>query len=126
MKYLASLIVVAGVVLAGAAQAKTPPKLTVHLNDEAVQSGKCEQELNVHFAGTVTTTEPMKVVYEWRHSDGKKVQQSLDFTAAGTQDVSFDWAFKKKYTGWIQIYIAKPSRFVHVKTNKTHFTVKCG
>ncbi len=125
MKRVAGLIAVAGLVIAAPAFAKEVA-VTVGLNDEAVMNGSCPPETTVHFTGVITADAPAKVVYEWRRSDGVKKRDTVDFAAASTQSVSNDWVFKKRYTGWIQLFVVEPRHLLHVKTKKNFFSVSCG
>lgn len=84
-------------------------------------SGVCP--VTITFTGGMTASAPGTVTYYWERSDGaKSATQSLAFTAAGTQNVTYTWQLGTTYTGWVKIYVDAPNHQYFAPAN---FTVTC-
>ncbi|HNT55245.1 MAG TPA: NBR1-Ig-like domain-containing protein [Anaerolineaceae bacterium] len=87
----------------------------------ASYTGVCP--VTVTFTGSMTASAPGTVTYYWERSDGaKSATQSLTFTAAGTQNVTYTWQLGANTSGWVKIYVDQPNHQYFAPVN---FTVNC-
>lgn len=75
----------------------------------------------------ITTNGPGEVSYRWTRSDGASAPlQSVTFAAAGTKNVSTNWALGATWEGtehWLGLYIDEPN---HQDFGHKTFTDACG
>jgi len=78
----------------------------------------------VHFRGTITVSARCTVEYTFNRSDGSTSSQRwLDFTGAGSKNVSDAWAISTNYSGWETIHISSP-RILDSKKSDFTYTVR--
>jgi hypothetical protein len=80
----------------------------ISVDDANPPPNPCGHTFN--FTAAITTTTKGTVTYYWTRSDGGTSSTgSLDFTAAGTQNVSYSWTLSASYTGSVSVYIDNPN-----------------
>jgi len=73
-----------------------------------------------HFNAAITTNSAGTVTYYWTRSDGtSSPQQSLAFTAAGTQSDAYDWNLETSGDYWVKLYINNPNHQYFAPLNIT-------
>jgi hypothetical protein len=90
----------------------------------------CRPGHRFDFTADITTNGAGTVTYYWERSDGSTTSEdSIDFSAAGTQSVSMSWdpgrsgiVSPDPFHGWVRIYIDNPN---HQYFSKRDFTLTC-
>jgi hypothetical protein len=73
----------------------------------------------------ITTNKAGTVTYHWVRSDASSSTDTLDFSAAGTKSVNYDWALGSTHAGetnFVGIYIDAPN---HQDFGHKNFTTAC-
>jgi hypothetical protein len=107
----------------GAASAAAAPRV-VSINYYAESLGaqmKCPQ--TVKFKGSIMMDGPGTVKYTFLRSDGASSPvHTLNFSEAGSKDVSNTWALGKSYAGYQKLKILSPNVW---ETDAANFDLRC-
>lgn len=105
----------------------TPTVYSFTVSDVAVSvnppsySGDCPG--NFVFTGVITANGPGAVTYQWERSDGAaSTEQTLNFSAAGSQNVTSEWSLFADASGWERLHILSP---IDLTSAQASFTMTC-
>ena len=85
-------------------------------------TGNCHLA-RVHFTGHIAADAPGPVKYTWVRSDKpSNASFTLDFTAAGSLPVTYDWLLNGPADGWVVLQAIAPES---ANSGKVRFHVKC-
>jgi hypothetical protein len=83
----------------------------------------CPPGATFHLMAHIKTNGAGKVTYNWKFDDGTSSStQTLDFTAAGTKDVTTSYSTSVSAQHWAAIYIDQPN---HQQFPSTMLTLNC-
>jgi len=95
-----------------------------HLAVNVPKNARCP--VNLNFTGTITANGPAEVKYTWVSFDGGSWPEgTLNFRAAGTQNVSKQWqlgAPGQSKSGWLQLKVISPNSLLSPRAT---FNVQC-
>ena len=92
--------------------------------DQSCDSGPCP--LTVQFVGTIQVPGPGTFAYTFERSDGATARVNrIQFTEAGTQQLTTSWVLGRSFSGWQRLKIVSPTGMA-TTSEPARFTVTCG